>query len=100
MFIERTRVNESEYPDYIIITTTPEKCQHSGSNSIGRKGGKQHIRLAINCDTSTFMHELLHAVGFKHEQSRPDRDTYVNILWENIESGFKHNFDIPLNNYS
>ena len=33
------------------------------------------------------MHEIMHAIGFWHEQSRPDRNLYVEVLWENIKDG-------------
>jgi len=48
----------------------------------------QSVVLGNGClDKYTIQHELLHALGLHHEQSRYDRDDYVQIMWDNIESG-------------
>ena len=37
-------------------------------------------------------HEILHALGFWHEQSRVDRDKFLSINWTNIKTGYENNF--------
>ena len=41
---------------------------------------------------SIVIHEVLHALGFDHEQSRYDRDSFVNIYYNNIKANQKGNF--------
>ena len=56
---------------------------------VGRKGiGPQELFLGENCMLiGVVQHELMHAAGFYHEQSRTDRDNYVNIFKDNIIPG-------------
>lgn len=61
---------------------------------VGRQGGEQVVNLAIpGCvGKGTVFHEVFHALGKVHEQTRPDRDDYVEVLYENIEPKHAHNF--------
>ncbi|KAB5517280.1 hypothetical protein PHYPO_G00187830 [Pangasianodon hypophthalmus] len=62
---------------------------------VGRTGGEQVLSLERNGCVyfHIVQHELLHALGFWHEQNRSDRDKHVRILFQNVEPGHKHNFN-------
>ena len=44
-------------------------------------------------NSSIVQHEMMHALGLFHMQSRPDRDNYVKINSQNIRAGMEGNFD-------
>ncbi|XP_074507555.1 hatching enzyme 1.2-like [Sebastes fasciatus] len=75
--------------DYIMIV------KKSGCWSwVGRTGSSQELSLGWGCiDNGIIQHELIHALGFWHEQSRSDRDVHVLINYGNIKPEHLRNFN-------
>uniref|UniRef100_A0A3B1JU05 Metalloendopeptidase n=1 Tax=Astyanax mexicanus TaxID=7994 RepID=A0A3B1JU05_ASTMX len=61
----------------------------------GRTGGKQVVSLSTRGCVyhGIVQHELNHALGFYHEHTRSDRDSYVTINWQNIDPTMQYNFN-------
>jgi len=73
-----------------IFFTTGSGC----SSPVGRERYGNSIRLARGCwRKGTIMHEIGHSIGLFHEQSRPDRDRYVTIRYNEIIESAKYNFN-------
>ncbi|VDK46462.1 unnamed protein product [Anisakis simplex] len=80
---------ENQDTDYVEIISG-EGC----ASSVGKIGGNQTLILGTGCVfKGIVMHELMHTLGFYHEQSRTDRDAYVTINLNNVKPGTENNFD-------
>lgn len=85
------RTDEANFVEFKLKENDFEAC----SSRVGMKQsrGSQTIKVDPACSESTLIHEILHAAGFWHEQSRPDRDQYVEILRDNVFASKRHNFN-------
>lgn len=68
--------------DYVEFVKYPFQC----SSSIGKKGGKQTVRLSRICsfDEGRVIHLIGHTLGLLHEHRRPDRDDFIKVNDNNI----------------
>ncbi|HTM51478.1 MAG TPA: M12 family metallopeptidase [Bryobacteraceae bacterium] len=90
-FVPRT--NE---PDYVRFRDEPATSNECGSSFVGMQGGAQDLDLNVDaslCDTGAAVHEMGHALGFEHEQTRGNRDYYVRVRYENIDKNAWREYD-------
>ncbi|XP_071376795.1 low choriolytic enzyme-like [Centroberyx affinis] len=82
-------VPRSNQRDYIYIQSL-QGCY----SYVGRQGNSQTVSLSRQgcIYYGTVQHELLHALGFNHEQCRSDRDRHIQVLLQNVMKGQEHNF--------
>lgn len=75
--------------NYVTFLTTGGCAAMVGMTGIGA----QPVYLSSSCATGNAIHELGHAIGLWHEQSREDRNRFVRVLWENVQLTSAFNFN-------
>lgn len=64
------------------------------SSAVGMQGGRQTLSIVSWSYRYIVIHELMHALGVWHEQSRTDREQYITINYNNIQDGYRGNFNV------
>jgi hypothetical protein len=79
--------------DYVNFYFDPNNFSGECEAIVGRAGGEQQVGGSDACTIATILHEMGHTVGLWHEQSRPDRNTYVSVNYNNLVKGSIGNFN-------
>lgn len=84
--------------NYIDFDFDPNNTSGECEAFEGMVGGEQVVGGSGTCTVATILHEMGHTVGVWHEQSRPDRNTYVNVNYGAVIKASRSNFDQLLDN--
>ena len=83
--------------DYVNFYFDPSNNSGECEAIVGRAGGEQQVGGSGGsfnpCALGTILHEMGHTIGLWHEQSRPDRNTYVSVNYNNLIKGSISNFN-------
>ncbi len=61
---------------------------------VGKQATKPNtIQLSSYSSKGTIIHEVMHSLGYFHEHNRKDRDSYITVLYDNIQPEFLYAFD-------
>ncbi len=63
-------------------------------SQVGMSGGQQSLSIYNWTSPLIICHELNHALGRHHQQCRTDRDDYIQVNWDNIDSNYAYNYYI------
>ncbi len=90
-------VARASQTDYVNFYFDPTNNSGECEATVGRAGGEQAVGgsggSSNPCALGTILHEMGHTIGLWHEQSRPDRDTYVSVNYNNLIKGSISNFN-------
>jgi hypothetical protein len=76
--------------NYVVFVPSAQRC----ASNLGMRGGAQAVFVPNWCTTGLLVHELGHTLGLWHEQTRCDRDTYIDIIEENIKPDWISQFNV------
>jgi hypothetical protein len=90
------RGSQADYVNFDFDTTNLSgQCE----SNVGHVGGEQYTGGSGACSLGTLLHEMGHIAGLYHEQSRPDRNTYVTVNFGNVIKGSEDNFNQPQDDF-
>jgi hypothetical protein len=92
MFRAVPRTTETDY-----VAFSLESEVNACFSSLGRIGGRQVIGGIPSCSTGALLHEIGHAIGLYHEQTRDDFGTWVSVDEDAVDPGFANNYRGSLN---
>ena len=80
-------------PDYVDIDLSASDTSGVCEAEEGYEAmAAQPMGGSTDCSVGTILHEMGHVIGLWHEQSRPDRASYVDVTYANVVKGSWGNF--------